>query len=111
MAKAPAKPQARPLAKAVTKAVAKPLAKTGTLAAKAQAKPPAKAAPAKPAAVPAGDTMALALKRVAAQNALLTQSLKDAEARIAELERQRDSALDRIEWVIDSLHSLREEQD
>ena len=50
------------------------------------------------------------LKRLEAENAQLAKSLKDAEARIAELERQRDSALDRIEWVIDSLHSLREEQ-
>jgi hypothetical protein len=42
--------------------------------------------------------------------AQLTQALKDAEVRIAELERQRDTALDRIEWVLDSLHSLRDEQ-
>jgi chromosome segregation ATPase len=97
MVKVPAKPQLKPQ----VKPQAKPEAKVKAVA---------KSAVAARASAPAGDTMALALKRVAAQNAQLTKALQDAEARIAELERQRDSALDRIEWVIDSLHSLREEQ-
>jgi hypothetical protein len=53
---------------------------------------------------------AAAIKRLEAENARLVKDLQTAEARVAELERQRDSALDRIEWVIDSLHTLREEQ-
>jgi hypothetical protein len=92
MAKAPPKKQA----KAVTKAPAKGTPPAGRTA--LAAKPPAAEAP------------AAAVKRLEMQNTQLSKALKDAEARIAELERQRDSALDRIEWVIDSLHSLREEQ-
>jgi hypothetical protein len=99
----------------MAKATAKPPAKAPLLQAKAPPLPAKTKTAAKPstaarASMPTGDTMALAMKRLAAQNTQLTKSLKDAEARIAELERQRDSALDRIEWVIDSLHSLREEQ-
>jgi upstream activation factor subunit UAF30 len=95
MAKVPAKPQAKA---APPKAAAK-------AAPKAAAK--AKTAPAKPSVA---ETAAATVKRLEAQNAQLAKALKDAESRITELERQRDSALDRIEWVIDSLHSLREEQ-
>jgi chromosome segregation ATPase len=91
MAKHPAKLQAKAApAKAAGKAAGK-----------------ARAAPAKAAVA---ETAAAAIKRLEAENAQLAKSLKDSEARVAELERQRDSALDRIEWVIDSLHSLREEQ-
>jgi chromosome segregation ATPase len=57
----------------------------------------------------AAESPAAAIKRLEAENARLVKDLQTAEARVAELERQRDSALDRIEWVIDSLHSLREE--
>jgi hypothetical protein len=97
MAKRPAKPQA----KLATAKVASKLASKAT-SATARAAAPGKA--------PVAETAAAAVKRLETQNAQLAQALKDAESRIAELERQRDSALDRIEWVIDSLHSLREEQ-
>jgi hypothetical protein len=46
--------------------------------------------------------------RLAAENVRLTEQLAAAEARIAILERQRDEALNRIEWVIDSINSLAE---
>ncbi len=99
MAKQPAKLQAKAAPpKVASKAPANVVAK---VAAKVKATP-AKAS--------VGETAASTVKRLEAQNAQLAKALKDAEARIAELERQRDSALDRIEWVIDSLHSLREEQ-
>ena len=40
--------------------------------------------------------------------AALRKQLAAAEARIAVLERQRDEALNRIAWVIDSINSLAE---
>jgi chromosome segregation ATPase len=46
--------------------------------------------------------------RLQAENARLAEQIATAEARIAMLERQRDEALNRIEWVIDSIHSLAE---
>lgn len=88
-ARAPVKPQAKTAAKPATQALSKGAAKT---------KPPV-------AEVPAA-----MIKRLEAQNAQLAKALNEAEARIAELEQQRDGALDRIGWVIDSLHTLREKQ-
>lgn len=43
-----------------------------------------------------------------AENAALKKQLAAAEQRIALLERQRDAALNRIAWVIDSINSLAE---
>ena len=60
--------------------------------------------------LPVPELPASAIKRLEAECVQLAKSLKDSQARIADLERQRDNALDRIEWVIDSLHSLREGQ-
>jgi hypothetical protein len=108
MAKAPAKSLAKAPPKA-TVAMTKG-ALTQVAVTKPATKTPTKTAPASRVPLHAADTMALAMKRLATQNTQLAKSLADAEARIAELERQRDSALDRIEWVIDSLHSLRDEQ-
>lgn len=45
---------------------------------------------------------------LAAENAALKKQLAAAEAKIALLERQRDEALNRIAWVIDSINSLAE---
>ena len=56
--------------------------------------------------VPAGGKSSLA--RLEADNAALRKQLAAAEARIAVLERQRDEALNRIAWVIDSINSLAE---
>jgi hypothetical protein len=91
----------------MAKAPPKKLAKAAVTAPAKGKLPDGRTAASKP---PAADTPAALLKRMEARNAELAKALKGAEARIAELERQRDSALDRIEWVIDSLHSLREEQ-
>jgi hypothetical protein len=44
--------------------------------------------------------------RLEAENLALKKQLAAAEVRIALLERQRDEALNRIEWVIDSINSL-----
>jgi hypothetical protein len=46
--------------------------------------------------------------RLEAENVRLVQHLAAAEQRIAMLERQRDEALNRIEWVIDSINNLTE---
>jgi hypothetical protein len=50
-----------------------------------------------------------ALARLEAEKAALAVRLAAAEDRIAALERQRDEALNRIEWVIDSLHTMAED--
>jgi hypothetical protein len=89
--------------------------RTATAAAKpvgspAKAAKTAPATPAKPPSKAAAEPPAAAIKRLEAEITALILALAEAQARITELERQRDSALDRIEWVIDSLHSLREEQ-
>jgi hypothetical protein len=110
MAKAPAKPQPQSSQKASPQKATAAVTKAPAKAATPSATPSAPAAPAARVPLHAADTMARAMKRLAAQNTQLAKALADAEARIAELERQRDSALDRIEWVIDSLHTLRDEQ-
>ncbi len=47
--------------------------------------------------------------RLEAEKAELAAKLTAARERIVALERQRDEALNRIEWVIDSLHTLAED--
>jgi hypothetical protein len=88
-ARPPAKPQPRTAIKPVARIADKAAVKTKT---------------------PVAELPASAIKRLEAENVQLSQVLAVAQARIAELERQRDGALDRIGWVIDSLHSLREQQ-
>ena len=105
MAKTPAAASAKPPAKSVGKATAPAKA---LVSAKASA--PIKATPATKLKSPGAELPASAIKRLEADNVRLAKALKDADARIADLERQRDNALDRIEWVIDSLHSLRDDQ-
>ena len=46
------------------------------------------------------------LTRLRRENAGMTQALADAAQRVQDLESARDLALDRIEWAIDSLHTL-----
>lgn len=46
--------------------------------------------------------------RLAAENVALKERLAAAEQQVAVLERQRDEALNRISWVIDSINSLAE---
>ncbi|MEQ1616307.1 MAG: hypothetical protein ABL904_26440 [Hyphomicrobiaceae bacterium] len=48
------------------------------------------------------------LARLEADNSALAGRLAVAEQQIALLERQRDEALNRIAWVIDSINSLAE---
>lgn len=48
------------------------------------------------------------LARLETDNAGLRKQLAAAEQKIAVLERQRDEALNRIAWVIDSINSLAE---
>jgi hypothetical protein len=43
-----------------------------------------------------------------AENARLRAELATAQQRIAELEQRTSDALNRIDWVLDSLHSLQE---
>lgn len=52
---------------------------------------------------------AAALRAVEAERDALRAELEVARARIAELERAREQVLNRIDWVIDSLHNLIEE--
>ncbi len=73
-----------------------------TIKAKVQAKrPAAKKVPAAPAKG--------AVKRLETENHELQARLKDAELKVALLQRQRDDALNRLEWVIDSIRTLSEE--
>ena len=44
------------------------------------------------------------------ENARLRADLATAQQRIAELEQRTADALNRIDWVLDSLHSLRENE-
>ena len=44
--------------------------------------------------------------RLESENAALKERLAAAELRVAMLERQRDEALNRIAWVIDSIKTL-----
>ena len=50
-----------------------------------------------------------AMKRLETENQELQARLKDAEQKVALLQRQRDDALNRLEWVIDSIRTLSEE--
>ncbi|MFA5955738.1 hypothetical protein [Hyphomicrobium sp.] len=45
-----------------------------------------------------------------AENARLRTELATAQQRIAELEQRTADALNRIDWVLDSLHSLQENE-
>jgi hypothetical protein len=47
--------------------------------------------------------------RLMAENAGLLQRLAVANEKVARLERQRDEALNRIEWAIDSIQTLSDE--
>ena len=44
------------------------------------------------------------------ENARLRAELATAQQRIAELEQRTSDALNRIDWVLDSLHSLQERE-
>jgi hypothetical protein len=71
-----------------------------------------KAAP--PARLASGGSMATRAKSseilsLETERDALQAELAAARARIAELERTREQALNRIDWVIDSLHSLADE--
>lgn len=69
-------------------------------------KPPSKRSAA--ARKPATKTVKSHSPGLSAENAALKKRLAAAEARIALLERQRDEALNRIAWVIDSINTLAE---
>ena len=73
-----------------------------TTKAKVQAKRPA----AKKASTAPGKGVT---KRLETENQELQARLKDAEQKVALLQRQRDDALNRLEWVIDSIRTLSEE--
>lgn len=86
---------------------------------KAKRTPPAKAAkatpvpsrPSKPEA--GGDASAALAERIAvleAERAALAGELETAKARIAKLEEARAQVINRIDWVIDSLHNLLEDE-
>ena len=63
------------------------------------------------APVPGSKAAAPALRVEALQGEIirLTRELDAAQARIATLEQAREQVLNRIDWVIDSLHSLSED--
>ena len=49
------------------------------------------------------------LEELEAECASLRREVAEARQRVATLERQREALANRIDWVIDSLHSLTEE--
>lgn len=66
-----------------------------------------KAAPAKRSKPDSGSApLTASVARLEVENSLLMTKLAAAEQKIALLERQRDEALNRIEWVIDSLNTI-----
>lgn len=50
------------------------------------------------------------VKQLQAERDQLKSDLKAAKARIAELEAQQTEAVNRIDWVIDSLHNILEDK-
>jgi chromosome segregation ATPase len=66
------------------------------------------ARPSDPAGASSGATEVIA--RLERERDALKMELATAEARIAALESQRTELLNRIDWAIDSLHSLVERQ-
>ena len=46
------------------------------------------------------------LARLRREHGEMTRALEAANARVLELENARDSALDRIDWAIDSIHNV-----
>ena len=80
--------------------------------AKKRATPASRQSPAaKPMAraEPPGSKPSTKLAALEAERDRLTTELKEAHRRIAALEQAREQALNRIDWVIDSLHNLTEE--
>ncbi len=69
---------------------------------------PAKRTPSAKGAKPAsgGALLTTTVARLEVDNAQLAAKLAAAELKIAVLERQRDEALNRINWVIDSLNTM-----
>lgn len=83
--------------------------KTKRAAASRPAKTPGKTAPARPA----GEGETARNPRIAAleqERDRLAAELAAAKARIAKLEEARSQVVNRIDWVIDSLHNLIEDE-
>jgi hypothetical protein len=55
------------------------------------------------------DTLERDIARLRRQNADMVRDLEAANQRVRELESARDFALDRIDWALDSLHTVLEE--
>ena len=63
----------------------------------------------RPAGVAGADDPAARIRVLETEQERLKQDLETARARIKMLELARDQALNRIDWVIDSLHNLSDE--
>ena len=59
-----------------------------------------------PSRAPKAKAAASATVDLEAECMRLREELATAQARIAELEHNRDQVLDRIAWIVDSLHNL-----
>lgn len=68
----------------------------------------ARARAAKAKAAPAAGTDEASL---AAENAALRAALTEVKAEIVRLQKRQELVVNRIEWVIDSLHNLLEDED
>ncbi len=110
-----AAPRKKPAGKppAAKNAAAKPATKG---AAKRSTRPPAKA-PSKAAGKPAGAKLTNAVEKLEAkfkvlqkERDALKKELAAANERIGQLEAQHTDAVNRIDWVIDSLHNLLEDK-
>ena len=75
----------------------------------AKSSSPARAKAKRPASAKLGAKAEIAMG-LAEQNAKLASELTAAREHIAELERKHSEIVNRIDWVIDSLHNLTEER-
>ena len=75
----------------------------------AKSSSPARAKAKRPASAKLGAKAEIAMG-LAEQNAKLSSELTAAHERISELERKHSEIVNRIDWVIDSLHNLTEER-
>jgi DNA repair exonuclease SbcCD ATPase subunit len=112
--KPPGKASARPAAKSSTKTAAKPGANAARPIADKGVRETSKAAKAKLGEsgdlTGAVERLEAEVKSLRIERDTLTKELEAARGQISELESAQTDAINRIDWVIDSLHNLMEQK-